>query len=173
MINKDYNEFKYNYEPLAQAFINRLYSRDMKSIHKLKMSSYYFDLLKMHIFLKHSVLDKVVILEEGIIHNNSGLLDIADLTKLNDILPDLVIALNLNEEDYIQRRLKRPRKIFYNEGLSDIELINIYKDNLAKNIVKQKYLKEQSLKLISIDASVDPNKNAEILLKALINIHSN
>jgi hypothetical protein len=164
-VYKQYNDL---YEPIINSFFegfNKM--NDIPARFKIRFTTYYYKLIQTHILLKHTPINKIVVLEEGIIHNNFGIMNISDLSQIKHLMPELLICLKLEDQLYLKRRFNRDEKENNNRKFSHSDLTKKYMEYINKNDKKIEFFIENNIPCLVLNADDKPKDNAIRILKTL------
>lgn len=168
-----FDEISNNYEDVSMVFLEELYNNgSISSIQKMRLTSYYYNLLLNGVIIfDYFKLDKLVIYEEGIIHNSSAFRDDkkASIVLKNhknlgtSAIPIGIVHCYMDEEEYFKRRkdrISQGKGIFLDRTLSDNDLKELCQRSLKSAKEKIEVLKNYNVQVLELDMENPIKDNA-------------
>ncbi|MDQ2085658.1 hypothetical protein RBH29_04320 [Herbivorax sp. ANBcel31] len=171
------------YNDIANLYVNELFKNEnINSIHKLKLSSSYFNILFKEIMvLDYYQLDNLVIYDEGIIHNNSafkneelcGQVLKKHIDDKSDVIPRGIIYCYMEEKQYLERRKKRinnGKKIIFDMNLKNDQFEEMCIRALKRSEDKIKVLENYDVPILKIHMSQSIQENTKYVYDFIKNM---
>lgn len=138
---------------------------------KVRMLSFYLDVLVKQVLLLESVgCNKTVVFDDGIFHNNYGLVMPHSLEQVMLKYPEMasvtnpvaIVHCDISLEENIERRKKRLQKgrgTFIEVGMDDVALNKICQESIEAAKIKVQQFREVGVPVLEIDLGGDLDSN--------------
>jgi len=152
--------FKLNYEKynvVIVLFLKKLCKKETFKSSHLNSVLIFYKFLKWFILLNESKADKTVVLDQDISRSSSLYSFEGSLKEIQDILPAKIIAFDIMDENiYVNRRLKRSKRLFGEHDMTDEKLKKRALDSLrgVREQVEKFQKKGFNIKVIKTDKKI-------------------